>query len=399
MVSVKEQYEAYPYPERDPKDEAKRLITGSPSNPLELDHFLFGGQRDWSQPLRVLVAGGGTGDGLIQLAQILTSAGAPYEITYVDLSTASRAVAEARAQARGLTGIRFETGSLLDAPDYGEFDYIDSCGVLHHLPDPSAGFAALRAALAPGGGFGFMVYAPYGRSGVYPLQEGFGTLLEGLPPKERLATARKIVDALPQGHPFKNNPNLTDHQTSDAGFYDLLLHGQDRAYDVPDLLDVLDQTDWQLQSFCTPALYDLNRITPRPADMTDAAAMAVAEKLTGTIRLHVGYALPKGADRKIAKGSNRALIPHLRGVQPAALAKAVAAGKPLPIGADGVKVQARLPKTAAPLIAGINGQRSLAQIAKANRMDALSFGMAWTPVETLLCGWGMMLYSSLLARR
>jgi hypothetical protein len=64
-----------------------------------------------------------------------------------------------------------------------------------------------------------------------------------------------------------------------------------------------------------------------------------------------------------------------------------------------VKIQAKLPKAAAPLIAGINGQRSLAQIAQANRMDALSFGMAWTPVENLLCGWGMMLYSSLLARR
>lgn len=399
MVSVKEQYEAYPYPERNPKDEAKRLITGSPSHPLEMDHFLFGGQRDWSAPLRILVAGGGTGDGLIQLAQILTNAGAPYDITYVDLSTASRAVAEARAKARGLTGITFETGSLLDAPEYGEFDYIDSCGVLHHLPDPSAGFAALRAALAPGGGFGFMVYAPYGRSGVYPLQEGFGALLDGLPPQERLTTARNIVEALLQGHPFKTNPNLKDHQTSDAGFYDLLLHGQDRAYDVPDLLQVLDETDWSLQSFCTPALYDLTRITPRPADMDDATAMAVAEKLTGTIRLHVGYAVPKDENRKIAKGSNRALIPHLRGVQPAALANAVAAGKALPIGSDGVKIQARLPKSAAPLIAGINGQRSLAQIAKANGMDALAFGMAWTPVEKLLCGWGMMLYSSLLAQR
>ena len=35
------------------------------------------------------------GDGLIQLAQMLTSAGRPYEITYVDLSTASRAVGSA----------------------------------------------------------------------------------------------------------------------------------------------------------------------------------------------------------------------------------------------------------------------------------------------------------------
>ncbi len=395
MVSVKEHYEAYPYPERDPRDEAKRLITGSPSHPLEMDHYLFGGTRDWSKPLRVLVAGGGTGDGLIQLAQVMTSANAPYEITYVDLSTASRAVAEARAKARGLTGIRFETGSLLDAPEFGEFDYIDSCGVLHHLPDPAAGFAALRAALAPGGGFGFMVYAPYGRSGVYPLQEGFGTLLDGLPPQERLAAAQKIVGNLPDGHPFKTNPNLSDHHASDAGFYDLLLHGQDRAYSVPELVQELSDTGWRLQSFCTPALYDLTRIAPRPDGMDDTTAMGVAEKLTGTIRLHVGYAVAADDPRKIAKGSNRKLVPHLRGVQASALAQAVAKGRPLPVSADGVRTKLTLPKSAAPLIAGINGKRSLAEIAQGARLDALSFGMAWTPVEKALCDWGLMLYSGL----
>ena len=44
-------------------EERKRLITGSPSLPQEVDHFVFGGQRNWSEPLRVLVAGGGTGHG------------------------------------------------------------------------------------------------------------------------------------------------------------------------------------------------------------------------------------------------------------------------------------------------------------------------------------------------
>ena len=71
MVDVREQYEAYPYPERNPKDEKSRLITGSPSHPLEMDHYLWGGARDWSKPLRALVAGGGTGDGLVQLAATL----------------------------------------------------------------------------------------------------------------------------------------------------------------------------------------------------------------------------------------------------------------------------------------------------------------------------------------
>lgn len=178
MVTVTEQYDAYPYPARDPADERTRLVIGSPSDPVEIDHFLHAGRRDWARGFRALIAGGGTGDGLIMLAQRLADAKVPFEITYMDLSVATRRVAEARAAVRGLTSIRFETGSLLDAPDLGRFDYIDCCGVLHHLPDPAAGFRALRAALAPGGGMGVMVYAPYGRSGVYPLQEAFGALFE-----------------------------------------------------------------------------------------------------------------------------------------------------------------------------------------------------------------------------
>ncbi|MFW2542134.1 class I SAM-dependent methyltransferase [Primorskyibacter sp. 2E107] len=395
MVTTRQQYETYPYPERDPADEKTRLITGSPSHPMEMDHWLWGGVRDWSQPLRALVAGGGTGDGLIQLAQMLTAAGAPYEITYIDLSEASRAIAEARAETRGLTGITFHTGSLLDAASYGQFDYIDCCGVLHHLPDPAAGFRALRAALAPGGGLGFMVYAPYGRSGVYPLQEAFGAIFAGLDPQTRLERARQIVKALPEGHPFHCNPNLGDHHASDAGFYDLLLHGQDRAFSVTDLLETLEQTGWQLQTFATPALYDLSRITARPEGMSEVEAMAAAEKLRGTIRVQVGYAVPEGAPRKPAKGTNRAFIPHLRGVKATPLAQAVAKGKPLPVTLKELKTTLRLPREAAPILAGIDGRRSLAQIASGAGLDPLAFGMIWTKVERDLVDWGLLLYSSL----
>lgn len=401
MTSVKDQYEAFPYPARDPGDEARRLITGSPSHPLEIDHFLFAGRRDWSRPLRVLVAGGGTGDGLIQLAQMMRTLGKPAEITYLDLSVASRRVAEARAQARGLSDIRFVTGSLLDAAALGAFDYIDCCGVLHHLPDPAAGFAALRAALAPeaaerGGGLGFMVYAPHGRSGVYPLQAAFGALFEGFTPAERLQAAQKLVGDLPAGHPFKCNPNLGDHRDSDAGFYDLLLHSQDRAFDVPQLLDVLEQSGWALGGFTMPALYDLARIAPVPAHLSVAEQWAVAEQLRGTIKTHVAYALPTGAARKPASGRDRAQVPHLKGVEARALAQAIAQGKSPKLGFAGVEATLRLPKPAAPLIAAIDGRRDLGQIAAMARLDPIQMGTLWSKIERELVDWGLLLYSGVL---
>ena len=396
MSKVREQYEAFPYPERDPEEERKRLITGSPSLPQEIDHFIFGGQRDWSEPLRVLVAGGGTGDGLIQLTALLTQYGKPYEAVYVDLSEASRQVAEARAGVRGLKNIRFETGSLLDAARYGAFDYIDCCGVLHHLPEPEAGFEALCGALAPGGGMGFMVYAPYGRSGVYPLQAAFRTLYGDLPPGERIAKAREVYERLPEGHPFKANRNVNDHKSGDAGFYDLLLHTQDRAYDVPALLDVLERTGWALSGFTVSALYDPGRLAEVPEGLGEAERMALAERLLGTIRTHTGYAVPKAGARGPANGTNRNLVPQIKGVQAAQLARAVAQGQSVTLGSDGLSEALVLPKEAAPLIGAVDGRRSLSEIASACRADPIGFGAMWGKVEAKLIPWGMLLYSSVL---
>ncbi|MDO6730729.1 class I SAM-dependent methyltransferase [Marinovum sp. 2_MG-2023] len=398
MVSVKEHYEAYPYPERNPKDEGKRLITGSPSHPVELDHYLFAGQRDWTKPLRVLVAGGGTGDGLIQLAHFLKLAKRPHQITYVDLSTASRAVAEERASLRGVTeNITFHTASLLDAADFGDFDYIDCCGVLHHLPDPDAGFRALRAALAPGGGMGFMVYAPLGRSGVYPLQAAFGAMFADLPPKKRLKAAKAAFAKLPEGHPFKRNPHLGDHRDSDAGFYDLLLHGQDRAYDVPDLVATLGRTGWALSSFTTPSYYDPTRFAPVPAGMDPVARMALAEQLCGSMRLHIAYAVAADASAgRIADGRAPTLVPHLIGVAPGVLAKAVAEGRPIPVTMGGERNALKLPRDAAPLLAQVNGRHTLGDIAKGAGLDPIRFAALWGRAADKLSGWGLLLYSGLL---
>lgn len=83
-------YENYPYPPRDPRDEARRLVIGSTSHILEIDHFLFGGRPGFAQPFRALFAGGGTGDATIMLAQQLADIGADAEIIYLDNSNASR---------------------------------------------------------------------------------------------------------------------------------------------------------------------------------------------------------------------------------------------------------------------------------------------------------------------
>jgi SAM-dependent methyltransferase len=399
MNKVVAQYEAFPYPERDPADERKRLITGSPSHPLEIDHYVFGGLRDWSRPFRALVAGGGTGDALIQMAAVLTAAGRPYEITYLDLSQASRKVAEARAKVRGLQGITFVTGSLLDAPEMGQFDYIDCCGVLHHLSEPQAGFDALARALAPDGGIGLMVYAPLGRSGVYPLQEAFGALTEGMEPKARLGAARGIFARLPKGHPFRCNPHLSDHEQGDAGFYDLLLHSQDRPFLIGEVLAALEVAGLDYAGSPQAGLYDLGSVMPEgavvPVGLDMAARMTLAEKLNGTIRTHIVYARPKGSAVKAA-GKDPASVPQLKGVSGADIARQVEKHGGLTITQNQEKQTFAIARATVPILRLIDGRRTVQQIAAGAGFDLLGFNAVWRPVERVLTGAGILLYSRLL---
>lgn len=394
---VQVQYETFPYPHRNPADETSRLITGSPSLPQEMDHNLWGGQRNWAKPLRILIAGGGTGDGLIQLCQILTSKGRPYQATYVDLSSAARTIAEERARIRGLSNIEFVTGSLLNAADFGEFDYIDCCGVLHHLPNPQAGFQALASALAPKGGMGIMVYAPHGRSGVYPLQRAFGTLTRGLAPVEKLKMAKDVFAQLPAGHPFSVNPHLVDHNASDAGFFDLLLHSSDRPFTISELDHCLTLAGLEMSGVPEPILYDPNVFSFDPKALSELSTierMQLAEDLRGTLKTHVVYAAKTGQAQKPPLGKPFS-VPKLRGIEAGKLARTVARSGSVNVTAGGVTQLIDVPKGAASAIERIDGHRNLDAIRIELGLDQIAFSGIWSPFERALTSHGLLHYSTI----
>ena len=381
---LRAQYEAYPYPAREPADEARRLITGSPSHLDQLNHYVFGGRLDFAAPLRLLVAGGGTGDATIMLAQQLATAGVPARVTYLDLSGASRRIAEARAARRGLTNIEFRTGSLLDLAGLGPFDYIDCCGVIHHLADPAAGLRSLVSALAPGGGIGLMVYAPYGRTGVYPMQDALRTLTAGLEPVAQVEAARRLLRALPERNGLRNNPLLGDHLSSDAGLYDLLLHSCDRAYTVPDLAALAAECGLAISALIEPAQYDPAsyvkdpRILRRLEGLSWLERAAWAEQVGGALGKHVAYLVrPGDAERAVARLDGLETVPVLRDIDGPALARGLPSAAVLDAEFPGLKMALPLPRLAGPILARADGRTSLGEIFEAVR--ALDRGLALEP--------------------
>ncbi len=380
------QYEAYPYPARDPADEAKRLFIGSPSHLREIDHWVFGAARPRSAPLRALVAGGGTGDGAIMLAQQLATAGRPGRVTYLDRSAAAASIARGRAAARGLE-LDWRDDSLLDLPDagLGPFDYIDCCGVLHHLPDPAAGLQALLSVLAAGGGLGLMLYAPHGRTGVYMLQDALRALApEHEPPATRLDVARRMMRNLPDSAWLRRNTLFADHLTGgDAGLYDLLLNPRDRAYDVPALQALLEQAGLRVTCWMEPMRYDPAIYLPdaklraRAAVLPPTARAALAEALCGNMSTHVVYAV-RAADAPAAPdGADPAAIPVMREMPGPELARHIGPDGALPMLFDGLRVPVALPKLAGGILRLVDGERSVAAIGAALPVPADVFTRAW----------------------
>ena len=374
---VRAQYEAMPYPPRDPADEAKRLVVCTPSHLLEINHYLYAGRRDFSQPFRALIAGGGTGDACVMLAQQLQDLKCPAEVVYLDISEASRAIAEARAQARGLRNIRFLTASLLALPSLGLglFDYIDCTGVLHHLKDPQAGLDTLAAALAPEAGLGVMLYGEYGRSGVYPMQDMLRTLAPlGSDHAARVAMAKRLIRFLPPTNLFRRNTFLNDHLSgNDAALYDLLLHSQDRAYTVPQVAEMTRRANLRLVSFMEPIRYEPVTYMSDPQIGRDVAALpfldraAFAERLASNLTTHIFYATKAGYDT-VARPEDTSAIPVLREMDAATLAQGLKPNTPLVANLEGFPWRAQLPPLASPIVAQIDGRRTIAEIYTAMAM-------------------------------
>jgi SAM-dependent methyltransferase len=120
------------------------------------------------------------------------------------------------------------------------FDQVVCTGVLHHLPDPDFGLRALRDVLKPNGAMRLMVYARYGRTGIYMMQE-YCRLLQINASVTDLRSLGTALKTLPPDHPISGLLRRSKDFWRPEAMADALLHPQDRAYTVPELYAWLDR--------------------------------------------------------------------------------------------------------------------------------------------------------------
>jgi SAM-dependent methyltransferase len=250
-VEVQAFYERYPYPPPiDDLDAYRRRWQDRERRRAEF--HLFGPARAYREDYSILVAGCGTS----QAAKYAIRWPAA-RITGIDFSATSVQHTEQLKRKYQLDNLLIEQLPIERAGELGKtFDQVICTGVLHHLPDPAVGLRALRSVLEPQGAMHLMVYAPYGRSGIYMLQE-FCRRIGFRAPAGDIGELLVALEALPAAHPLTQLLHEAPDFRSEAGLADALLHPQDRAYSVPQLFEFLGANGLTFGRWLRQAPYSL----------------------------------------------------------------------------------------------------------------------------------------------
>jgi SAM-dependent methyltransferase len=232
---VRSFYDRYPYPRPVDSLEQYSRLWEDPDR-RRADHHLFWPDRPYTEDHSILIAGCGTSQAAKHALRWPKA-----EVTGIDISATSVRCTEELKRKYNLKNLQVHQLPIEQVNQLGmSFDQIVCTGVLHHLPDPDAGLAALHDVLKPDAAMHLMVYAPYGRAGIYMLQEfcrrlGIGATDEGI--QDIIAA----LGALPPGHPLEHILREAPDFRQKAALADALLHPQDRAYSVPQLFDFIEK--------------------------------------------------------------------------------------------------------------------------------------------------------------
>ncbi len=242
-------YTNHPYPPPIENLERARELYRD-ENIVRAEFHLLWPNKEYRADLDVLVAGCGTW----QSAKYALCHPAA-RVVAVDVSTTSLEHTERLKQNYNLTNLTTKQVPIENVNELDQrFDHIICTGVLHHLADPDAGLRALRSVLKPDGAMYLMVYAPYGRTGVYMIQDYCRRLGIGTSSQE-INDLITVLQRVPPHHPLLASQGGSRDFTNGDALADALLNPRDRSYSVPELYEFIDRSDLTLARWYWQAAY------------------------------------------------------------------------------------------------------------------------------------------------
>jgi SAM-dependent methyltransferase len=280
-------YESHPYPAPIVNLDRHRDLYRNPDRRRALSLLLWPTKAPRADR-QILVAGCGTSQAAIHALREPDA-----RVTAIDISETSLRYTRDLQHKYGLRNLDLHRLAIEEVGELDRsFDQIVCTGVLHHLPDPDIGLRSLRNVLAPRGAMHLMVYATYGRAGIYMMQEYCRLLGIGATEAE-LRDLGTTIGALSADHPIAGvSRRAKDFRNPDA-LADALLHPQDRAYTVPQLYAWLERCGLSFGRWFEQAPYlpQCGAIASLPhaarlASLSPPLQHAAVELLRGTMAKH-----------------------------------------------------------------------------------------------------------------
>jgi SAM-dependent methyltransferase len=219
------------------------------------------GQMPARSDVRILDAGCGTGVSTEYLVHLNPGA----QVTAIDISPGALAVAKERCTRSKALGVEFHQMSLFDVDQLpGEFDLINSVGVLHHTADPIRGIQALAKKLAPGGLLHIFVYGEVGRWEITMMQKAIG-LLQGNKKgdyRDGVKVGREIFANLPETNRIaqREKSRWSLENFKDECFADMYVHPQEIVYNAETIFELIDAAGLEFIGFSNPDFWQLERL-------------------------------------------------------------------------------------------------------------------------------------------
>jgi SAM-dependent methyltransferase len=249
---VRDFYDRYPYPPPLDNLEKYQKQWQDPQR-RRADFHLFWPGRPYREDQLILIAGCGTSQAAKHALRWPAA-----QVIGIDCSATSVECTQRLKRKYDLKNLEVRLLPIEQVSDLRmSFDQIVCTGVLHHLADPDAGLRALRSVLNPDGAMQLMVYAPYGRAGIYMLQD-FCRRIGINATDENISDLIAALGGLPPGHPLQSLLAQAPDFRNQAALADALLHPQDRAYSVPQLLEFIDNAELTFGRWVRQAPYSVH---------------------------------------------------------------------------------------------------------------------------------------------
>lgn len=282
--SVQAQYEEFPYPPVASleQEDVQRQLHSSFNYDLQLaDGECLGPSST------VWVPGCGTRWAVMTALQFRGT-----QIVASDLSRTSLGLQRCIARSLDIDNVEFRRENILEVKYKNSFDFVSCVGVLHHLPDPPAGFEAVARALKHTGTAEIMVYDQTSRRHSIRMQR----ILHILDPKRRLSASQRFELALRilrAAGPHTERPPELEHVLQMAQISpefrcelaDLISHPQETYYDVASLVAQLHEVGLAVRSWKMPHLFAPEFL------LTDPELQLLSARLDPTDRAHLAHLL------------------------------------------------------------------------------------------------------------